>query len=141
MSSPHFKNLQSQLKIYLYSRQSIRSASSCNSKRSIEIKETRKKENTRMQVKLQQITSTFDKSNCKTSPRVAKPMAKQTNNQEKSLNVKPIKNYKFQNQGYQRHKSLQQPQKEESKIQNIISQYQSVLDQILPLIRQNKINK
>ncbi|CAD8204948.1 unnamed protein product [Paramecium octaurelia] len=94
-----------------------------------------------MQVKLQQITSTFDKSNCKTSPRVAKPVPKQSNNQEKSLNVKPIKNYKYQNQGYQRHKSLQQPQKEESKIKNIIQQYQSVLDQIIPLIKQNKINK
>ncbi|CAD8094618.1 unnamed protein product [Paramecium primaurelia] len=121
--------------------QSIRSVSSCNSKRSIELKENRKKENARMHIKLQQITSTYDKSNSKTSPRAVKTLPKYLNNQEKSLNVKPIKNFKFQNQGYQRHKSLQQPQKEETKIRNIIQQYQQVLDKILPLIKQEKLNK
>ncbi|CAK61875.1 unnamed protein product (macronuclear) [Paramecium tetraurelia] len=142
MWSPLSKNLQKQQKIYLYSRQSIRSVSSCNSKRSIEIKENRKKENARMHIKLQQITSTFNKSSSKTSPRTAKTLPKYLNNQEKSLNVKPIQNFKLQNQGYQRQKSLQQqPQNEEIKIKNIIQHYQQVLDKILPLIKQEKLNK
>ncbi|CAD8120958.1 unnamed protein product [Paramecium sonneborni] len=141
MQSLLFKNLQNQLKIYLYSRQSIRSVSSCNSKKSIEIKENRKKENARIQTKLSQITSTFDKQNCKTSPRSGRTQAKPIQNQEKSLNVKPIQNYKLQNQGYQRHKSLQQPQKEEIKVKNMIQQYQQVLDKLLPLIKQDKLNK
>ncbi|CAD8123339.1 unnamed protein product [Paramecium sonneborni] len=94
-----------------------------------------------MQIKLKQITSTFDKSNCKSSTRANRTQVKQSQNQEKSLNVKPIQNYKLQNQGYQRLKMLQQPQKEEKKIENILQQYQKIFDKILPLIKQEKLNQ
>ncbi|CAK84101.1 unnamed protein product (macronuclear) [Paramecium tetraurelia] len=144
MSNLHFKNLQIINKIFLYSRQSIRSVSSCNSRKSIELKENVQKENARMHLKLQKITSTFDKPK-KQNPKISKSSQrldklKQPISQEKSFNVQPIMNYKYQGKIFTKHKSFHSGD-EKQQIISIIQKYHKVLDQLLPIIKSNKLNK
>ncbi|CAD8102690.1 unnamed protein product [Paramecium sonneborni] len=125
--------------------QSIRSVSSCNSRKSIELKENLQKENARMQLKLQKITSTFKKSK-KQTERISKSsqklekLNKPNNSQEKSFNIQPIMNYRYQGKGFTKQKSFRQSGEEKQQIMSIIQKYQQVLDQLLPAIKHNKFN-
>ncbi|CAD8191488.1 unnamed protein product [Paramecium pentaurelia] len=113
--------------------------------KSIEFKENLQKENARMYQKLQKITSTFDKPN-KQYSRISKSNQKldkwkQPNSQEKSFNVQPIMNYRYQGKSFTKHKSIHHSGDEKQQIMSIIQKYHKVLDQLLPIIKPNKFNK
>ncbi|CAD8169926.1 unnamed protein product [Paramecium octaurelia] len=112
--------------------------------KSIELKENLQKENARMHLKLQKITSTFDKPK-KQYPKISKSSqrldkVKQPISQEKSFNVQPIMNYRYQGKIFTKHKSFHSGD-EKQQIISIIQKYHQVLDQLLPIIKSNKLNK
>ncbi|CAD8102102.1 unnamed protein product [Paramecium sonneborni] len=88
-------------------------------------------------------TSTFKKpkKQCQRISQSSQKLEKShqlNNSYQKSFNVQPIMNYRFQGKGFTKHKIFHQSGEEKQKIMSIIQKYQQVLDQFLPNTQFNK---